>query len=53
MSDMVSASWQILICSNGLLAGLGLCVLSAFQWHCQGTLGLLPLSVDTWKLNVT
>ena len=53
MSDTVTACWQILICSSGLLAGLGLRVMSAFQWHCQGTLGLLPLSVDTKKLNVT
>lgn len=51
--DTVSVCWQILICSSGLLAGQGLRVLSAFQWHCQGTLGLLPLSVDTQKLNVT
>lgn len=52
MSDMVSVCWQTLICSSGLLAGQGLRVMSAFHWHCQGTLSLLPLSVDAQKLNV-
>lgn len=49
MADMVTACWQILVCSSGLLAGQGLRVMSAFQWHCQRTSGLLPLSVDTQK----
>lgn len=43
MSDMVSVCWQILICSSGLLAGQGLHVMSAFQWHCQGTNGPFAL----------